>query len=275
MSEIRKGFTPLPEAYSERVRFNVALPPYIDQEKIGVRLNTIHTLCRIGGINHLLITSTGDRTIDQPVVTGISPSGEATAGFGKLREKTIFTTDSQEIPSDYADLHPTVHNDLASRWTDGTIYINVDALSTEVTQNTSARDVPQWAQHLNKALQDGITHIGAKHLLLGLSKNEAARLAVFQAGLGSMADFHVYNPTDWSDFSPPSSVSNVMLIHLFINFMTKGMSNMSHWIPPTNSHENRRFSIFYGPQLDRALLLKLLASTRTLVKEISPQTAEK
>ncbi len=91
------NFIPLDQAWSLKARFDVALPEFVDVERIGVNLQAIQRLCRLGGISHLrVIGESGDDTSNfTPNIAGYGEHGQATAT--KTGLKTIVPTHTENF----------------------------------------------------------------------------------------------------------------------------------------------------------------------------------
>lgn len=255
MIEYPNGYRPLDSARTLWTRFNVSLPGLVDQRQIGVNVRGIEKLCRIGGINHLRVVSNNDGNTSQfvPTIVGFSQSGEAMASKTGVRSDVpTFDVDSERQRSASLDFLPH-----AATWINTTVVLNTAEIANRIKNNQDGgiRSPEAWADHINKAVKKGISSAGVKHLTLGLNKYNAVEVASQYAIIGFI---EAQNP------SVSSAIFKVFLVGGFLNmlayFRTRGMGR----------GEEFRMSAFFGPQLDRALVLKLASQRTTLVKGFAP-----
>ncbi len=258
MPEFEQGYVPLEYAQSTRARFVVHLPEFVNTDQIGVNLRGLDRLCRIGGIGHVRVTSSeGETTQFVPTVVGISKNGEAIASKTGVRTSIpTFTVDSEkERPG--LDSFPSALPHAAS-WINTTININTNEVANRIQDDSKwkhgVHSTEAWAYHLNQAVRQGVTDSALKHLTMGLSKINWGETA-FQYGLMGFFESQNGNPTLESG--------------IFRYFFVGGFLNMLAYVRSRGYGEDFRISAFYGPQLDRALILKLMSARTTLVKDFS------
>jgi len=246
MIENKNVFVPFEYAQTGRLRNAVTLPEYVNTENILVNLTGIHRLCNIGGIRHLRIQSiNGDVTKEIPTIVGFNQNGEAFAGKVNAKE-SVPEYESTSKTSGEVHYH-------ATSWTNTTITLNTAEISKRITDNENwekgTRDTKAWSFHLNKDIKKGITKEGARHLTIGLNTSNWINTA-FQYGM--MAVFETMSgPT------VERAAFRVVFISALLNTLNFVMA-----------HEKKdfRFSLFYGPQPDRAMWLYLNSIPLTLVK---------
>lgn len=242
MSEVKKDYTPLPELESPKFRFAVTLPNFVDPRSIGINLKRVGLLCRLGGIGHLRVENLTDQDTSSyvPIIAGFDAKGNAYAAKTGLKTS---------VPPYAVDSHADGGSLLATRWVNGVIKINTDETANRILSeprwNNGVNTPDAWAYHLNRSIRGGIEDIGTKHLVLGVNKTDLfyELFVVAQIVLNKIV---LNNPLiiygSWCLWF------NVVMPLAYVNF--------------------RRSLFIYGPQLDRALLLRLISSRSTLVKSI-------
>jgi len=270
MSKVESRYTPLPQASSPLVKFELNLPPYIDQNQIGVNLKAIHSLCRLGGIEHLRIISNtkGDTSTEIPQTAGYDSQGSA-YGSSKISRNIVSPQDSSFGPSWYGPIH-------AADWIGATIDVNINEVIFRMNndkrwKNKGIRSLESWSHFLNQAMKQEVSTIGTKNLMSGLRTNDGVAMIIID-GLTTATGFGFPFP-QFLGLSPlESGPMIVMAGNAFANMVTWRFYelNQNRW---SNVESNRyRLSLFYGIQPDRALALQLLAKTSTLVKSLEMQT---
>lgn len=79
MSRQERGFVPIDEANSERLRFNLDLPHYLDRTRIRANPGRTESMMKLGGISHLRVdTFEADRVTSSPLIIGQSSEGGLT-----------------------------------------------------------------------------------------------------------------------------------------------------------------------------------------------------
>lgn len=263
MSEIKKGYVPLDQVQSSRARFVVTLPEFVDKNQIGVNLKGLDRMCKLGGISHIkVVTTEGDTSQFVPTIVGVSKNGEAIAGkTGVKTSVPTFTVESEKSRQGLdGSLFGLPH---AASWINTTVNINTNEVADRIKDDPKwdhgVNSSNAWAYHLNEAVKKGVTETGFNHLAMGLSKTNWGSTA-FQYGLMGFFESQIANPTLESG--------------LFRLFFVGGFHNMMSYIRSRGYGEEFRLSAFYGPQLDRALLLKLLSTQTTIVKGFPPNTQD-
>ncbi len=254
MPEVKKDYVSLAELESSKLRFVTPLPSFVDQGLIGINLSRINLLCRLGGIRHLRIEGQTDEETSSfvPTLVGFDTQGNAYAvKTGMKTSVPTYTTDSQSN-----NLGP-----LPARWVNGVIKINVDETANRILSETrwsnGVNNSDAWSYYLNSIIKNGIVDIGTKHLILGADKRDYF-LELFPVSSITMNSYS----TDGL---------NLLAIYswwyFLVNILTPYVSIY---------HEDWRHSLFlYGPQLNRALLLKLVSLKSTLVRSITSTPAIK
>ncbi|MBI2034389.1 MAG: hypothetical protein HYT11_01515 [Candidatus Levybacteria bacterium] len=267
MTRAERGFTPLPEVESEKVRFAIKLPDYIDPNEVGVNVSGIETLCRIGAIKHLGVEGSYNQQarIANVAVMGTSNSGAAYMGGIASAESSLHKEFGEEIDPAYVP--------YLGRWTSGKITIDMQGVANKLNENNrwerGVRSTTGWTHHLNKAVKEGIANIGTGHLVYGLTKTELAFCVIMNTwSLLGQADADpifkgiagTYNPHVPSPYEAMYTVIStsvlMTLVYRYLTFRDRLSEDGVHW------------SLVYGPQIGRALLLQATARTKRLVKPL-------
>ena len=268
MSRTERGFTPLPEVESEKVRFSIKLPDYIDPNEIGVNVSGIETLCRIGAIRHLRVEGSYNKQdhITDIAVMGVGNSGAAYMGGLASAESSLHKEVSEEMDPNYIP--------YLGRWASGKITIDMQSIANKLGENNrwegGVRSTKGWSHHLNKAVKEGIANIGTEHLVYGLTKKELAICTILNAWVllgeanadpisdGIAGTYNPHIPSLSATMSAMITLSVVMtLVNRYIFLRDRLSETGVHW------------SLIYGPQIDRALILQAAARTKRLVKPLN------
>lgn len=250
-----KGFIPLSRANSAIVRTDIVLPEYVDSEQIGLDLKRIHTLCWLGGLRHLKIEGVNNQSATEstPVVVGINGDGSAVAGRAAVGKAEPFHFDDFESGNSAGSIW--ARHQLT--WVDGQIHLNLEAMSKRIVSKSkqsgeNLRLPSAWGHLLDQALKEGIANIGINHLIFGVNKPALACLMFL-----IFSNERLYTATSPSELLTSWLINNssTLLISLVDGSLT-------------GSEDGYRLSAFFGPQLDRALALKVLSQTQPLVKAL-------
>lgn len=255
MSEIKTDYVPLAELESPKLRFVAPLPSFVDPRSIGINLNRINLLCRLGGISHLRVEgqTSPETSSFVPTIVGFDTQGSAYAA------KTGMKT---SVPTYTVDSLPDRGRGLAllgSRWVNGVVQINVDETANRILSETrwrnDAKSSDAWSYYLNRILKGGIVDIGTKHLVLGASRKDYLLeiIPVFSIANSFFGFFGSGNP---------------LAIYAMWYFAVNGLYGYFN----INPEGWRQSLLLHGPQLDRALLLKLISLKSTLVRSIPDPT---
>lgn len=258
-----RGFVPIADAQSERLIIKIPFPEFVEDQKIGVNVREIHRLCQIGGIRKIAVIGIDDldTSRSEPQILGINEQGSAY--MGKAVSKT-------EPPVSLSDSGYTEGYYHTERWTNAVIAVDMNALKERIVHDRrwpeGVRSPSAWSHYLNKGIKDGISNEGTLHLL---SLSPKVRLAFFTTavgldvsgiGLPFISTHHPHFP----------EVSETVLRY----FVSSSLWNIVDRVFSGGTiRDNKvRYTLFYGPEVDRAILLKILTKTRTLVKQIEPQS---
>lgn len=252
MAEVKKDYTPLAELESPKLRFVAPLPSFVDPRSIGINLKRVTLLCRLGGISHLRVEGLTDEETSSfvPTIVGFDTQGSAYAAkTGMKTSVPTYTVDSLSLPGRGLTY-------LASRWVNGVVKINVDETANRILSETRWRNGVNsndaWSYHLNRILKGGIVDIGTKHLVLG-----ASRLDYLLELFPVLSIANIF-------FGGGNPLVMYALWYFGVNGLTARFNiNPEGW---------RQSLLLHGPQLDRALLLKLISLKSTLVRSIPDPT---
>lgn len=160
--ERNQNLVPIEEAlhYSDRVRFNLPLPSWVETENIGVDLKRTEWLMNSGGIKDIKIRwlENGNTSSSMPVMAGVNPDGSLLAGAAKTQAANLseFTTSDQE------KLTLFKNND----WTSLTVLLNRDEIQNRISnKDGNLKNAGSWVPHIDKALREDIGKAGREHLL--------------------------------------------------------------------------------------------------------------
>jgi hypothetical protein len=253
--ERKTKFVPIAEASTKRLKLQgVTFPPFVDTNKIGVNTRYIERLMDIGGINTLTVQGVqGDTSSETPTVVGMTEQGGALAG--KKSAKTIMPIFEGKGEYD-------AHLPAQFRFVENAqVLINVDEVSqrlqNEKKWKDGVRSVSGWSHHVDKAITEGVEEIGTRNLV---TKGPEWRAFLWNTAftLGYSVENLQYESLKRVGLD---GIGYALFINIFMTLVNKA--------------RNRNFlshaSLIYGPQLDRALILKAAAKTGKVVKEIPPQ----
>ena len=248
MVESRSRYTPITEAITNRIFLVPKLPEYVKAEKIGVDLERITRLCDLGGIERVVLAGRNDgKTSRIEVGIGkVSASGEATATAAS--KKTVEPThNSHRLAGEDFGPH-------CIQWTDAFIEMNTKEINQRILDDRrwtrGVRDINAWSKYIDDCLRGGISEVGVKHLTLGLSTRNWINLGI-QVGLQSTTEV-IAGPT-----------LTTSIVRLFT--ISAVMNTLNYALYRDFSDTKYRFSLFYGPQIDMAILLWILSRNKRLV----------
>ena len=227
------GFVPIDEANTDKVRFAVDLPRYVDRTQIRANPIRIESFMRIGGISHLRVeTFEGEQTLESPAIVGFDSQGSAYAGKVGTRTKTKeFDIDSSQDKGRGAPTASlTIKLDIAQ--------INQGIVSEGV------RSPSAWAKKIDKGISSGVRNTGSKVLIVENAKYDATPFA--------LQVFWISRDMAQGDIS--GIVANFTILPVLVTAIGQLVGY------------NRRFSLILGPQLDRAALLQVRSRLQRVVR---------
>lgn len=260
-------FTPLPEIHHQRIKLNLALPPFINPEEIGIDLARTETLMNIGGVLGLAISSAHKGvTRSQPTIVGVGPNGEALAGKTGLADpKEVFSGESQSLRNGF---FPRIPHGL--NWAVASATINIDEVVDRVSKDKrwekGTRDPAAWAFFINEAMKTTIARVGRHQLLSGASgweKIVSGMIAFNTFGIDTLnaAPNIMEGSNNFVDFPIRASLWFIALSQFnnLVGYLYLLNENTRPFVRP---------SLFYAWQIDRALALWALGSVSTLAKAV-------
>lgn len=252
MSRVESDFIPLPrveqEQPSEYGEIRLNLPPFVDQDRIGVNVSRMDSLSRLSGFKRLTILGkTGEETSEtMPNIVGLNPDGSAMASKS-VAKLSVPTFDS---------MSQTAYESRSQRRANVTIGINIDEIAEKNRiLGNDARSPKLYIKEVDKAVRTGIRTEGnhnlvGKHTLnwLDLLNDTLMNYNLFVAPFSAAAE-------RWDVFSIQSFVVGL-----------NGFIRIMRWKMP-----NGRLSYFLGPELDRAAVLQVKARTQKIVSDLHPE----
>ena len=239
-------FIPMPEAQTSRLRTTVELP-FNNENAIGLNVDRIQALCQLSGFRHLRIQNQEHPLTTNAAVMIVGMDSRGTAVGGKASVKTV--------PIYEEGMNP-VNNVIRkqSRWFDLTISLNQKEIQQRMlVSRKDVRKVTNWAKNINQALTQGIVNAGVKQLLSGLSTVEKT-ISVILYGLVPVISF--IGPE-----KIPSYLATMVFMYNYLQDYRFGGENF-------REGSGHRYSLIFGPELDRALVLLLLANSQKLAKPL-------
>ncbi len=254
-------FTPIPEIRHERIRVALSLPPFVDQEKIGVDLKRTELLMNIGGIRYLKISSAHKGiTKSEPTIVGVGPGGEALAGkAGYADPAEIFSSETLHLFDRLPINLPSTLN-----WASAATIINIDEIVDQIVKNKKwekgTRDPAAWSHYLNETIKTTIAKTGRHQLLETAYKEEKLFAAlIYATSVISFLAIALDNQR-----GPVAGLLSEVPWFLFINQFFYA-SEYLYLLSPETRHKVRP-SLFFAWQIDRAIVLWALSKFSTLAK---------
>jgi len=251
MIESKPRYVPITEANTDRIFLAPKLPEYVKAEKIGIDVERITRLCDLGGIERLFLAGKNDGETSK-VEVGIgklSANGEATATAA-----TKTTIEPTHKSYSLVNGDPGPHSFC---WTDALITMNTKEINQRIIEDRrwtrGVRDINAWSNYIDNCLRGGISEVGTRHLTVGLSNANWLNLGI-QVAIGTGMEIAM----------GPSVTTTITRI-----FIVSAMLNALNFMLYKDSLDTKyRFSLFYGPQIDRAILLWVLSKNKRLVTSL-------
>jgi hypothetical protein len=262
MSEVPK-YVPLNELDgvdpAPGVEFNGVIPEnYVDASQIVIKLRGVHKRMRTGGIRSLRVVGvSGDVSRFVPHIVGMDGKGGALAGLTRVATKVPSSTAESFFGAGGASRN--------ARWIDATVKVNMDEASERVLSQKKPggiRSAEAWAIELDKAVRSGIREAGTAHLIFDtprLERKDIAREVLLPfAGIGILS-------------LVGGTVPDLERLPVLYEFFNAGF-NIGQFRRDSErgvKHEDGfHFSLFFGPQIDRAAWLTLRTRTGQLIKAL-------
>lgn len=253
------NYVPIERANTSNARFMIPLPGYVSKDRIGLNNRGLSRLLKIGGISHLKVIGQTDQETTRftPTIVGHDAKGNAYAGK-KGEQTTIpeFTTSSEEVDP---ELDTSIWKPHAATWKNAVVNLNLKEMAQRIQQEKrwerGVYSTEAWAYHLNDSIKKSITEVGVTHLATGLSKDNWETAAGLYGGVSLVSLLFTQSIVPIAILS---SITASGLMNVYDHYMYRSEDNGFRW------------SLMYGPQLDRALALKLIAKKTILVKALHP-----
>lgn len=265
MDKHEKDFIPIPEAWSQKIRFNINFPKYVNEGEIGVNLKRVSLLCYLGGMSSLRVVSVSgeEKQEEAPQIVGFTSNGEAYAGASRASTRTsLISVGSNSQKEGFASL-------LQERWIDGVIKINMNAATNQISRDRhwskGTRDTEAWAQVVDKSVRKGLNEIGVNHLLFDRNSNDKVQflMATAFSMLNASGIPVLLGPIQPHMPTPEGFVSDLMIRFGILNILFFMLNIPKRLF----GNEGYRMSFFLGAQPEYALALKIF-SQRRLVKKL-------
>ena len=259
-------FRPLNAVDSQIVSVDISLPPHLNEEQIGMHVSKVETMCRLGGIKTLRITG----KLDQETSSYIPEFGGMDSGGNIYAAKTGVQTAVPVYNSESTIRNKDVH--ISQRWVNGVIEINLDEVAARMANDSRLKggvNSPEnWAHQLDGIVKNGVGKIGRDNLTKNLSRTDS--LIALGIGLVGLMDAVKLLPPESFSHEPsiptlPALIVSTLYYSAFLSVYNFARNNGS-------SEDQRRLSLFFGPQYDRALILKFLREAQTVVSSTESRT---
>lgn len=257
-----RNFIPISELQEfegRRIVWNLVLPDYAPSERIGVNIQRLGRIARIGGFNSLTIDSfIGETSSIDLEPDSVDKHGQATA----VSKVSAVKAKIQRV--DIGEPNPEYEDDREYVWPDGVISLNLPELDERVAQDGSVRGADNWSKHLNEALKQGVNSATINHLIEAPTTLNKSRLVTKPLG-GAAIAYAAQEVGGYGD----ASFEEYFLMFLAINGTVEStmgavLDKMFHNWPISE----RRFSLICGMQFDRAILVSGISRTLPLVKAL-------
>lgn len=255
MVRAERGFHPLPSTEVKNasgVRITLDLPPFVDQERIGINVRRIQTMMQVGGIRSLHIYDS-DSAVSKvnPNVGGFNLDGSLVAvGAHAIEEVPVFETATEHVLFSQSLMH-------SGQWADAKIKINRSEIMDRMgNDKVNLRSTDRWSTELDDAVRQGISRIGSRYLVLGLDADNRRMFPSPYLYGTSVTVLGEHND------NTENYITNNLGISLAFNILGRIFHHQS------GSKDGYRWSLFFGPQIDRAIVLKGLTSAVKTVKEV-------
>lgn len=228
------SFIPLSELQGERV--NLALPEYVPQEQIGINVDRLDALARLGGFaaGVALTSFAGQTTEVQHTIVGHDGRGNAYAGASAVRR---VHASEEEFGSSPFLIHG--HPPLSIR-------INTPEVMQRIANaNGRLRDPGVWAHELNNAITGSVRRASWNHYVRDVKHPEVAAILLDQAASPNMT---------------PTGITTTFVF----NNVVRGIWGVMGRARPSEVC----WSLFPGIHPDRALLVAGLSRALKVVKKV-------
>lgn len=228
----------LSEYETERIHWSAELPDYAPAEAIGVNVERLGNLARLGGFNQLTITSgAGDITETMPSVSSVDEHGSATATMRATIKKAELTELHQEAPGTLDKRRYEYF------WPNATMNLNLSEITDRLSSSKkpgALRQPKAWTNQIDQAMRQGIRRAARENLLTNTSP--AQKLLPFIAE-GSCAGF--------GELTFGNNAADVLtymaVMTALVQLVAEPYLSSLEGLPPSG----RRWSLIPGIQADR------------------------
>lgn len=241
---------PIAEVQTDRITIEGRLPYQLDQQ-LGIREKHLTRLLQLGGISHITVVfdHNGDTTKTLTQAVSVNSDGSATAGATRVKSVDLSTSSSK---SDEA-------KSKQSAWIDTEATINVAEMQQRILHNDERVTNPKaWKAGLDTAISSAVTRESIKHLL------ELPQL--FEYGVDGLGAYAVHTMITvmavshkQGDEIPIFALKQMM----FAGILATVLQSFSDGIERPG--KGRRFSLFFGVEIDRAILLYITSKMQSTV----------
>lgn len=250
MSAQTETFIPLDQANTERVQTRIDLPFGLS-EQVGINTSRIESLLQISGFRYALIKGIHDEPISSssPLIVGVDKNGAALAG--KVNTSPVPTQ-----TSGFKDQANPINFPKQARWSNLAVKINIPEIQQQILNEAgSVKDPHPWAKKINSSLKQGIVKAGKNNLLKDFNHYDMKFYP------GSYALYFFLSLAMGSD--PAITLHNFALLGTVASILQPAFYGAE------KTGQGRRFSLFFGPEIDRALLLGIMGNLRQLAKPMA------
>jgi hypothetical protein len=276
MSKIESGFVSLSEIdkyedwENHRAVVRLELPSYVDRERIGVNLGSLDSVSRFSGIGGILLhgTTGNETTRSVPNIVGHSASGEAFAGRAATEEKAPQFGVSGETMNT-PGFAPLPLREVAYH-----VDLNLDEIGERV-KDRGVREAAPWAKELDRVAKQSIGTLGVHHLVFHTRPYTVGVAAFHNADAQLYAmDSHPIDIIMGRD-GPNFDIGESVGAFIIRNFALNMYDLLSTRKIRRQFDLGFRWSFFYGPQFDRALILKTMLKFKKFFKPLDGKQEEK
>ncbi len=263
MSEYGK-FIPMEIANNERLRTAATLPFNI-HKTVGIETNRVERLMQLSGIRSLQIVSDydGERSNTSFQTVGINTDGSAIAGKGISKSVTEYTDNVNIEDDDYPNTRKQ------ATWVDLKMTLNIPEMTRMILDcGEKVTDSKIWAKMVDSSIRSSVRKNGTNFLLSRSKNNFETSFVTFlflddiahACNIG-FADF-LFNQVNPHALDPIKLSSNIILRGLMWTLF-ESLSNGKE-----RPGSGRRFSFFYGLELDRAMALQFESRVGNVAKSL-------
>lgn len=252
MGRIESGFIPLTEAQTDRITVRIATPPWIRPEGVGLHVDRLTRIMDVAAIDNItLCTSDTDAgRADIAIVGSNSHGGAYAGGVSNRNADSEYNFKSQESRK----INPLIPPSLE----EASISINMQSIARKLDGDLESNK--RWVSQMDKSVRKGLRQRATRFLMVENTKNDIPALkvsAIFFGAVEGIMGIHEPGLIDLGYLAATSFCVNITII----NTAEKG-----------KVISDRRFSLFPGPQVDRAAIIQVLARTQKLLTPIENKT---